>query len=119
MRNSTSIPLAAGAVLITVISVWYGHRPSLAKQATWEDVRAEAQAGGYQLITTEALAHRYRQDRSGMLLVDTRQEWEYRTGHIESALNFPLEPTWWARWRKAGELEKFLGPEKDRVLVFY
>jgi rhodanese-related sulfurtransferase len=52
-------------------------------------------------------------------LVDTRQEWEYRTGHIKGALNFPMEPTWWARWRKAGDLRALLGPEKERGIVFY
>lgn len=119
MRKTTSILLAAVAVIITATAVWYAHRPIIPKQATWDDVLAEAEAGGYQIITTEALADLYRKDRSGMLLVDTRQEWEYRTGHIESALNFPMEPTWWARWRKAGELEDFMGPDKDRVLVFY
>jgi rhodanese-related sulfurtransferase len=54
-----------------------------------------------------------------MLLVDTRQEWEYRTGHIKGALNFPMEPTWMSRWRNKGALENFLGPDKERYLVFY
>jgi rhodanese-related sulfurtransferase len=53
------------------------------------------------------------------LLVDTRQEWEYRSGHIRGATNFPIEPTWWSRWRKAGALEAVLGPDKDRLIVFY
>ena len=30
-----------------------------------------------------------------------------------------MEPTWWARWRKAGELEKVLGQDLERLLVFY
>jgi hypothetical protein len=30
-----------------------------------------------------------------------------------------MEPTAWARWRKAQALEKILGPEKDRTIVFY
>lgn len=119
MQNKKSIFLAAVAVIITVTTVWYAHRPITPKQATWDDVLVEAKAGGYRIITTEALADRYREDSSGMLLVDTRQEWEYRTGHIEGALNFSMEPTWWSRWRKAGELEDFLGPDKNRALVFY
>jgi rhodanese-related sulfurtransferase len=52
-------------------------------------------------------------------MVDTRQEWEYRTGHIKGALNFPMEPTGWARWRKKGALSKFLGPDKNQLIVFY
>jgi hypothetical protein len=119
MQNKKSIFLAAVAVIITITTVWYAQRPIIPKQATWDDVLAEAEAGGYQIITTEELAGRYREDRSGILLVDTRQDWEYRTGHIEDAVNFPMEPTWWARWRKAAELEAFLGPDKDRALFFY
>jgi hypothetical protein len=30
-----------------------------------------------------------------------------------------MEPTWWSRWHKADELEAFLGPDKDRFIVFY
>jgi rhodanese-related sulfurtransferase len=53
------------------------------------------------------------------MLIDTRQEWEYRAGHIAGALLFPMEPTWWARWRKAGALRELLGEDKDRLVVFY
>lgn len=80
---------------------------------------AEAKAGGYRIITTEELAEKFRQDPSGLLMVDSRQEWEYRTGHIQGARNFPMEPTWWARWRKAGALKQFLGSDKERAVVFY
>jgi predicted sulfurtransferase len=79
----------------------------------------EAEAGGFDLISTEKLAELYQENSSDLLLVDTRQEWEYRTGTIEGALNFSMEPAWWARWRKAGELEDFLGPDKERVLFFF
>lgn len=118
-KKRTSSFLALMAVLITIVSVWYTHRPIALKQTTWDDVIAEAKAGDYNIISTGELAERYFIESSDLLLIDTRQEWEYRTGHIEGALNFPMEPTWWARWRKTGELEDFLGPDKDRVLVFY
>ena len=107
------------AVLITIISVWHGQRPIAPKQATWDDVIAEADAGGYRIITTEALAEIYAKDSSDLLLIDTRQGWEYRTGHIQGALNFSMEPTRWARWQKADDLAAFLGPDKERTLVFY
>jgi len=119
MNKRISSLLALAAILTTMLSVWYGQRPIATKQASWDDVIAEAQAGGYNIITTEELSDRYRKGSSDLMLVDTRQEWEYRTGHIQGALNFPMEPTWWARWRKAGQLEAFLGPDKERTLVFY
>jgi predicted sulfurtransferase len=99
--------------------VWYDNRTVTPKAATWEDVVAEAKRGGYQLIKTEELWERYRKDSGSLLLVDTRQEWEYRTGHIRGALVFPIEPTWLSRWRKKGGLNTFLGSDKNRFIVFY
>jgi len=51
--------------------------------------------------------------------VDTRQDWEYRSGHLEGAVNFPMEPTWWGRLRARRPLKKLLGPDQDRAIVFY
>ncbi len=119
MKTRISILFALATVVITAAAVWYGQQPTTPVQATWDEVLAEAIAGGYHIITTEELADRYRKDSSAQLLVDTRQEWEYRTGHMEGAINFPMEPTWWSRLRKAGDLEDFLGSDKDRHLVFY
>jgi hypothetical protein len=114
-----SICTALAAMSLTIVFVWYGQRPALPKQATWDDVMAEAEAGGYKIISTEELADRYRRNPTAITMIDTRQEWEYRTGHIKGAVNFSMEPTAWARWRKTGDLGKFLGPDKDRLLVFY
>jgi hypothetical protein len=119
MQNIKSILLAVVAIALTASAVWYSQRPIKPIQADWDDVLAEAEAGGYRVITTEELAERYHKNPSALLLIDTRQEWEYRTGHIEGALNFPMEPTWWSRWRKADGLKEFLGPDKDRIVAFY
>ena len=54
--------LALAAAALTISVLWYLNRPIIVKEATWEDVKAEAQSGGYRLITTEELAQRYRQD---------------------------------------------------------
>jgi 3-mercaptopyruvate sulfurtransferase SseA len=117
-RKGTTI-LALIAVVLTLGVLWYSNRPLITKEATWEDVKAEAQAGGYRLINTQELAKLYRQDPKQLLLVDTRQDWEYRTGHIQGAVNFSMEPTAWARWRSQGPLAKFLGPDLNRTIVFY
>ena len=104
MQNGKKLILAVAAVLITVGALWLTSRSLAPKDATWEDVLAEARSGGYRLMTTEELRDRYQQEVAGLLLVDTRQEWEYRTGRIKGALNFSMEPTGWARWRDAGSL---------------
>ena len=106
-------------MMITAAAVWYANRPFEPKQAGWEDVMAEADSGNYKIIITEKLRELYQTAPSSLLLVDTRQEWEYRSGHIKGAVNFPMEPTWWARWQKADELEAFLGEDKQRDIVFY
>jgi hypothetical protein len=119
MQNKRTIFIALVAVLLTVGALWITNRAVTPKQAAWDDVLAEASNGNYKIITTEDLFERYQKDANSLLLVDTRQEWEYRTGHLRGAVNFPIEPTWWSRWRKASALETFLGPEKDRTLIFY
>lgn len=119
MQNKATTFIALLAVLLTVGALWLTNRAVAPKEATWDDVLAEANAGGYQIITTEELSERYLKDAKSLLLVDTRQEWEYRTGHLKGAVNFPMEPTGWSRWRKASALEALLGPDKDRTIAFY
>jgi Rhodanese-like domain len=119
MQNGKKLFLAAAAVLLTVGALWLTSRGMAPKDATWEHMLAEARSGGYRLMTSEQLRDRYQQGLAGLLLVDTRQEWEYRTGRIKGALNFPMEPSGWARWRDAGALATFLGPDKQRLVVFY
>jgi 3-mercaptopyruvate sulfurtransferase SseA len=116
MRRVTFI--ASLAVLLTLTAAWWTNRTVSPKESSWDDVVAEADAGGYALITTEELAN-LREREASLLLVDTRQEWEYRAGHIDGAVLFPMEPTAWERWAKRNELATFLGPDKDRPIVFY
>ena len=52
-------------------------------------------------------------------ILDVRTRLEFSRGHIEGAVNFPMEPTWLARLTKRGELEQFLGTDKQRQIVFY
>jgi hypothetical protein len=119
MKLLRSILLPVIAVALTSGTLWYTNRSLPPQRATWEDVFAEAKKGDYNIINNKELWELYRANPSNLLLVDTRQEWEYRAGHIKGALNFSMEPTWWARWRAKGALAKFLGPDKQRTIVFY
>jgi len=107
------------AVAFTVGVLWFANRDLTPDLAGWEDVQAEAKSGGYRIITTGELAKLCHEDPASVFLVDTRMAWEFRTGHIKGAINFPMEPTWWSRWRTASALEAFLGPDKSRIIVFY
>ena len=119
MKNAIKPILSLIAVITTLGLLWYTNRVVPPKEASWDDVKAEARQGGYQLITTDELSNKFAAEPESLLLVDTRQEWEYRTGHIKKAVNFPMEPTWLSRWRNKGALEKFLGSDKNRLIVFY
>ena len=119
MSHLQKIVIALIAVMLGAGYVWNTHRVVSPGQATWDDVRTEARHGGYQIISTDDLSKRYIKQPDASLMVDTRQKWEYRTGHIKGAVNFPMEPTWLARWRNKGALKKFLGPDKNRHIVFY
>lgn len=112
--------LSLAALVLAGGVLWWEHRPvPPPKEGTWEEVTAEARRGGYRLLTTEELGRLYLKEPQGLLLVDTRQEWEYRSGHLRGAVNFPLEPTWWGRWRAKKPLARLLGPGQDRLIVFY
>ena len=119
MKATKKALFALVAVAITIGYLWQANLVVTPKAATWNDVLTEAKQGGYRIIDTDALWDRYQKNAETTLLVDTRQEWEYRTGHIKGALNFPIEPTWLSRWRNKGALEKFLGPDKNGFIVFY
>ena len=107
------------AIFAAVGALWFTNRSVTPKEATWEDVEAEAIMGDYKLISIDDLWERFRKNPDSILLVDARQAWEYQTGHIKGAVNFPMEPTWFSRWQKKGALETFLGSDKDRFIVFY
>jgi hypothetical protein len=119
LNIAKNIVLTALAIIITAAVLWLNQRTPAPKAAAWEDVLVEAAQGGYALISTKDLWQRYQKNVPPLLLVDTRQEWEYRTGHIQGALNFSMEPTWLSRWRSRGALKELLGPDKNRLVVFY
>ena len=92
---------------------------SSAGAPTMEDVRAEAVRGGYRLIDFAELRDRLVREPGRLLLVDTRQDWEHRTGSIPDSINFSFEPTRWSRLKNRWALKKALGADTTRPLVFY
>jgi len=119
MKSIRSILMAGFAVSITLLVLWYSHLPVPVVTSNLAQVDLEAENGGYRLIDVETLSKLYTPDRERILLVDTRQEWEHRAGHIGGSVNFPMEPTWWARWRSRVDLKTLLGPDKEKSIVFY
>lgn len=106
-------------ICLTISALWFTNRAVTPKDASWGDVITESKKGGYRLIQTDALQKKHLEDPENILIVDTRQEWEFRTGHIKGAVNFPMEPTWLSRWQKKDSLKKLLGSNKDKSVIFY
>lgn len=119
MKSIRSLLIPSFAVSVTLLVLWYSHLPVPIVASSMAQVEQEAENGGYRLMDVETLSKLYQSNREKILLVDTRQEWEHGAGHINGSVNFPLEPTWWARWQRKGDLKAFLGPDKEKSIVFY
>jgi len=113
------ILLALTAALLLGGLWWWRRRTLIPREVDWPEVMAAAAAGSYGLITTAEMAERYRRDPQSLLLVDTRPAGEYAAGHIRGAVNLPLPPTWWGRWRSRRPMAALLGPDRGRLAVFY
>ena len=115
------IVLMVLSLVISGTALWFTNLEIEFEDATWEEVHEEAEAGGYQILTTEEL-YKMHQEVEDLVIVDTRQEWEYRLGHVENAENFFMQPWFWDRWMKRGDLRDFLSEharDKETALVFY
>nr|WP_028575512.1 rhodanese-like domain-containing protein [Desulfonatronovibrio hydrogenovorans] len=118
MKPKQTILFVGLAIGLAGLALWLTNRPEPVYQGSWETALQEARQGGYELVDTHGLWELYQTDPD-LLIVDTRQSWEYRLGHIQGADNFSMDPTWWDRWRKRGEMREFLGEDKSRPIVFY
>jgi thiosulfate/3-mercaptopyruvate sulfurtransferase len=77
--------------------------------------------GGYKVITTSELKG-WLDQKKDRLVVDTMPyEDSYRKKHIPGAvqIEFPIPEMTQLDEKKKADLEKILGPNKDRLIVFY
>jgi hypothetical protein len=84
-------------------------------------IAAEAQKGGYRLISPDEIKTGYLRVPGSLFLVDTRQEWAYLMQHIQGAAYLSVTPTWWYPYYPGSrsEMKKVLGPDKNRHVTFY
>ena len=77
--------------------------------------------GGYKIVTTEELKA-WMDKKDPMLIVDTMPlEDSYKKNHIPGAvqIEFPVEEMSQLDEAKKGDLEKILGQDKNRKIIFY
>jgi predicted sulfurtransferase len=104
---------------VLAVLVWTTSASEEAVKEAEQAVQKEAERGNYQDIDIDGLWELYQNSERDVLLIDTRQDWEFRTGSIAGAINFPMESTWFSRLIQRGSLTQALGPDKERTLVFY
>lgn len=90
---------------------------------------SEAIRGDYKIVSTEELQRwldridpRWLSDRESLLIVDTTPYVDsYKKHHIPYAVHFdfPMEEMTRLNDRTRAELERILGPDKHRKMVFY
>ena len=81
----------------------------------------EVARGGYKFVSTEELKSWIDQKKE-LLIVDTMPyEDSYKKQHVPGAvqIEFPIPEMNQLDEKKKAELEKLLGPNKDRLIVFY
>jgi thiosulfate/3-mercaptopyruvate sulfurtransferase len=81
----------------------------------------EVTRGGYKVVTTEELKG-WVDEKKDMLIVDTMPfEDSFKKQHIPGAVNFvlPIPEMNQMDDQTKASLEKLLGPNKDRLVVFY
>lgn len=81
----------------------------------------EVERGGYKIVSTSDLK-KWIDEKKPMLIVDTMPyEDSYKKQHIPGAVNFefPIPEVTKLDDKTKVAFEKLLGPDKDRLLVFY
>lgn len=80
----------------------------------------EVARGSYKVVTTEELKG-WIDQKKDMLIVDTMPADNFKKEHIPGAVNFPLPIPEMKEMdaKTKADLEKVLGQNKDRLIVFY
>jgi thiosulfate/3-mercaptopyruvate sulfurtransferase len=117
------------AVLISVLLVFGMAGSALAAWGTKEletekiavTFAKEVERGGYKILTTEELKG-WVDQKKPMLIVDTMPfEASYKKQHVPGAvqMEFPIPEMTQLDDKTKAALEKLLGPDKERLIVFY
>jgi thioredoxin:protein disulfide reductase len=105
--------------LCAIGGFWLADRAVKPTEATWDQAVTDARQGKYQLIHTDEIRQLIEEAPQKMLLIDARDEKDFRAGHIPGAINVPMGLTFWSQWKEKRALGTALGQDKNRFVVFY
>lgn len=111
--------LALVLMASNVFAAWSAKELETEKIAT--TFAAEVTRGGYKVVTTPELK-KWMDEKKSMLIVDTMPyEASYKKNHIPGAkqMEFPIPEMTSLDDKTKAELLKLLGPDKNRLIVFY
>lgn len=111
--------LASPVILVLVLGILTcaGSR----EEPSWlQQARDEAKNDGTELISAPELKALYESGKE-FTIIDVRPEYEYRDGHLPQAkgLEFDLGDKLELKPEKQEALIRLLGPDKQRLIVFY
>ncbi|MBM4300189.1 MAG: rhodanese-like domain-containing protein [Deltaproteobacteria bacterium] len=109
----------AALALVGCGQSWSGKELELEKTSV--TLSQEVSRGGYKLVTTPELKG-WIDQKKPMMIIDTMPlEDSYRKNHIPGAVQyeFPIPEVKEMDDAAKAKFEKFLGPDKDKTLVFY
>ncbi|MBU2490286.1 MAG: rhodanese-like domain-containing protein [Proteobacteria bacterium] len=123
MKKSWIVWICAAAVaaLIAAPAAWAWGEKELEIEALAVKFLREVERGGYGVVTVPELQGWLDESRD-MLVVDTMPyEDSYKKNHIPGAVQheFPIPEVEEMDAQAMKDFRKLLGPDKDRVLVFY
>ena len=88
------------------------------EQTLWDKMAALARASGYGLLATEELETLMLEDAHA-LVVSVMDPETFRKDHIPGSVNFTMGNSALSRLLKRKPFRAFLGPDRDRLLIFY
>ena len=120
-KSASVVCLFTGLVLLVVTGTVWAADKELQNEKIAIKFEREVERGGYKVITTQELRV-WLDQKKDILVVDTMPGDNFKKQHIPGAVNFEIqrhpEMTEMSDKMKA-DLEKLLGPDKNRTIVFY
>jgi len=120
-KSALLVCVAMGLAVLAGSGTGWAANKELDTEKVAVKFQREAERGGYKVVTTQELKV-WLDQKKEMLVVDTMPPDNFKKQHIPGAVNFEVqrhpELTQMSDKMRA-DLEKLLGPDRDRTIVFY